>query len=122
MQERRKFIRVNDYLKISFKLVNGFLGSSSQSDNLSEGGIQLPVDTRFEKGTILEIKENAAEWDKPIEAVGEIAWFREVSNSRHPFLVGIKFIKIIPSALEKIRKHVNKLRIQGPTGGVELWE
>jgi len=118
MQEKRKYIRIADSLKISFRLLKGFLGSSSYSDNISEIGIQLPVDIRFDIGAVLELKILATEWSNSVDAIAEVVWFREQARSRHPFLVGLRFVKIDPLSQEKIRKHIEKLGKEGSAGGV----
>lgn len=118
MQEQRRYIRIAYSLKISFRLLKGFLGSSSDSDNISEGGIQLPIDIRFDIGDVLELKILASEWGKPVEAIAEVVWFKEQSHSRHPFLVGLRFVKIEPLSQEKIRKHIEKLSKKDEAGGV----
>jgi c-di-GMP-binding flagellar brake protein YcgR len=118
MEERRKIIRISASMTISYRVMRGFILSSSRSKDISAGGICLPTWHRFEPGVALELKIYLTEFSKPIEAIGEVVWLNEKNDIRFPYLLGIKFVKIDEADRDKIKDHIKK-SIEVKTKGVK---
>ena len=109
MEEKRKYIRVDDTIKVWFRIIEPPAGhGTSLSKNISEGGIALLTNQQLEKGTVLELWINLKEMANPIIATGKVAWLKDNYSDKHPFLVGIKFIKISPSDYDKFKNYLRK--------------
>jgi len=109
MDERRKYIRIDNSLSVSYRVLKGYLTSSSRSRNISEGGICLPINHKFDPGVVLALKIQILEWDISIRAVGELVWVKKLKDETFTFLTGIKFIQIDPEEYAKLRKYITKL-------------
>lgn len=110
MEERRQFIRINKSLIVRYQVLKDFLqASSSESKDISEGGIRLPVAKRFIPGIILKLWIRLEEISEPIIAVGEVLWLKDISGSGLPYEVGIKFIKIDSGDRSRLYNYVSKL-------------
>ncbi len=110
MKERRHYIRINKAFSVSYRVLKDFLTSSSHSRNISEGGICLPIYHRFEPGVVLALKIAILEFNISIKAIGEVVWFKEVNDAKHPFWVGIKFVEISDSDQNKLRSYIDKVK------------
>jgi len=109
MAELRKYIRVNKNIHVTYSIVNQILKSSARSQDVSEGGICIPSKLRFDKGIVLALDISLPGEGKPIKAQGEVVWLREVNNFRFPFMLGVKFVSIDSSDLDKIRDFIQRL-------------
>ncbi len=109
MDERRKYVRIDNALSVSYRELKGFFTSSSRSRNISEGGICLPIHHKFDPGVVLALKINIIEWGVFIKAVGELVWVEELKDGTFTFLTGIKFIQIDPEGYVKLRRYITKL-------------
>ncbi len=109
MEDKREYIRIDDTIKVWFRIIEPAAGhGTSLSKNISEGGIALPTNQRLEKDTILELWINLERTAKPIIATGKVAWLKENTPSKYPFLIGIKFIRISPSDYDKLKSYLRK--------------
>jgi Tfp pilus assembly protein PilZ len=106
MENLRKYPRVDKSLDISYQRLRDFTRTSSRSKNISEAGIRLPVFQRFEAGTSLKLVINFQDYAKPVEAIGEVVWFKESGERQYPFEIGIKFVQIKPEELKRLTQHL----------------
>lgn len=109
MEDRRKYFRIDNALSVSYRILKGYLISSSHSRNVSEGGICLPMHQKFDPGVVLALKIHILEWDVSIKAVGEVVWLIEKMERDYTFLAGIKFIEIDPEGYNKFRRYIIKV-------------
>lgn len=97
MQEKRKYIRIEAPVVVTYKL-----GGSSTSTkktvtrDFSEGGIRFPVYEKLKIGTPLELYIETPFDTMPIAATGQIVWLNALSTKegREIYDVGVKFIKM----------------------------
>jgi len=109
MLERRKFVRINEFLKIGYKVIGPLdIRNIHLSDNISGVGVRLPVNHRMTNGTMLDLAIYLAESSLPIPATGEVVWLANKKDQYFPYVVGIKFIKINPADQEKILNFIHK--------------
>ena len=109
MSEQRKNIRIDEQLRVTYQVIyppDGHGGSSSK--NISEGGICLPTQQRLQAGMILELSIHITEDANPIVATGEVIWLRDKEESRFPYSMGLKFVKIDPADRDKVFEYIRK--------------
>lgn len=68
----------------------------------------MPIYQRFDVGVVLGLKIKFLEFDISIRAIGEIVWIKEIHEVNFPFLIGVKFIEIEPSAYDRLRDYIKK--------------
>jgi c-di-GMP-binding flagellar brake protein YcgR len=110
MDERRKEVRIDKLLSISYRISKGLLKSTSSTRNVSQVGLCLPVFQRLDPGIVLEMEMKLLEYRRPITASGEVVWIREnPDNKQYSFEAGIGFIKIESIGKNGITKISEKL-------------
>ncbi len=109
MGEKRKYIRINECLTLSYRILESIRETASFSKNISEGGICFLALQRFQPGVILELKIELAALTKPILVVGEVRWCVQRKDCRFPFEVGIKFIKTDSASLHQFQWYLRNL-------------
>ncbi|MDD3296457.1 MAG: PilZ domain-containing protein [Candidatus Omnitrophica bacterium] len=120
MKERRQHIRINDSLKVSYQVIKSFRLVVTQSKDVSEGGISLPILQRLSPGMVIDLEIYLSDSQKPIKATGEIMWLKEIKDLKFPYMVGIKFLKIDSASLNRIRTYVlKKLNKEKEVGWIE---
>lgn len=106
MEERRKYIRIDKALSLSYEILESFLRPSCRSKDISEGGIRLRIFQRLAPGTALKLWIYLRDFEQPILAVGEVAWLQKQNDKEYPFEVGIRFIEINSSDRDKLSKYI----------------
>jgi len=109
MKERRKYIRIAESLIVGYRLLKELRGVTTSSKDISEGGMRMPILHKIKAGFFLELDIYLSEHSKPIMAVGEIIWVNEKKGQKFPFEAGIKFTKINPTALGKLRCYIRRV-------------
>ncbi len=113
MQERRRRIRINASLVVSYRLLNTVFTTASRSKNISVTGICLPFPQRLEAGRCIDLEIQLLDFSDPIKVTGKVIWLKEISAAEFPFQLGIEFIAIKPAAQDKLLQHIVK---EGPPG------
>ncbi|MFH1363665.1 MAG: PilZ domain-containing protein [Candidatus Omnitrophota bacterium] len=108
MEERRKTIRITESFKVDYQVVKSFRMVSSRSQDISEGGICLPVLQRLQPKMVLDLEIYLEGDKKPIKAVGEVVWLKDIKDLKFLYLSGIKFIKIAPEAASRLKSYIDK--------------
>ncbi|MBU1122594.1 MAG: PilZ domain-containing protein [Candidatus Omnitrophota bacterium] len=109
MIERRKFVRLKDSLKITYKGIGAdSVEKGSLIGDLGGGGVSIPVANRIKPGTILELEIYLPKREKPIVAVGEVVWLTVREDIQFPFLVGVKFSSMDPFDRGNILNYIAK--------------
>jgi len=118
MQERRRYIRVNKSTIVRFKIPRNYLGMSSRSEDISEGGLRLTVLQRLEPGMLMELNFYLQEATEPIKTKARVVWQDERKNIYFPFAIGMQFVDITPLDRAKIRDYVNKVSAEAKSIGI----
>ena len=113
MQERRRKIRINASLVVSYRLLNTVFKTASRSKNISVTGICLPFPQRLESGRFIDLEIQLLDFSDPIKVTGKVIWLKEVSAAEFPFQLGVEFVSITAVAQEKLLQHIVK---EGPPG------
>ena len=115
-KERRKSIRINTEIDVSYDVVSGekSLKRSSITRNISLGGMNLALNEKLAPGTILHFELNIPESSKPIFAQGEAVWAKEISEKfikqkeQRLFATGVKFTQVKPGDEAILRNFINQ--------------
>ena len=107
MIERRRFVRLHDSLKISYKIIGQTdIVSEQFTDNISGVGISFPLRHRMDPGSIVELTIQIPGHPKLISAVGEVIWLNHRQEAVFPFVVGIRFSKVSEDEQEELKGYV----------------
>ena len=107
MPESRKSVRINESFRVAYQVVKSFRMVSSQSRDISVDGICFPVLQHLEPKMILDLEIYLEGSSKPIKAVGEVVWIKEIKDLKFLYLCGIKFIKINPEGANQLKTYIN---------------
>ncbi len=119
MQERRKYIRVNEDLTIGYQVLKSFRRVTSHSEDISGGGIRLPVLQPLQPGMVLELEFRLPKENKIFKVVGEVAWQDRLEGMNFKYIVGIKFKDIDENIRNRIVNYVKDKAGDGPFGLIE---
>ena len=110
MEERRKYIRLIESLKIIYTIVDPPppLKKGCLSEDIGGGGLRFSVEHRLSKGDTLELEIWLPRQVDSIRAVGEVVWVRESQDVTFKYIVGIQFVEIDPLQRGKILNYVRK--------------
>ena len=85
-KERRRYVRISDSLRISYRLAADALRTNCRSTDISEGGIRFSLYEKLEIGDTLKLEIQLKDSVEPLYAVGRIAWTAsEASDKEYPF-------------------------------------
>ena len=121
-KDRRKSLRINTKLDVSYEVVSDgrTLKHTSVSRNISAGGINLALNEKLVPGTTLYLQLNIPQSPKAIFAYGQIVWAEEISGKfsgqggERLFSTGIKFTHVKPGDATALRDFINQ-RIRNVT-------
>jgi len=110
-EERRKFVRLNTWVDITYKkktsdrkLEDSLLRGAK---NISQGGICLIAYEPLKVGDILELQIYLPDQPIPIEVVGKVVWVQEFFIGDYKrYDVGVEFIEISEEKRNLIGKYV----------------
>ena len=75
--------------------------------DISEGGLQLSMNTKIRVGTILNMVINLVEKNQDLPVVGKVVWARPIPGYRGGYRVGVAFQEVNPDYLETLRDLVS---------------
>jgi c-di-GMP-binding flagellar brake protein YcgR len=85
--------------------------TTTQSRDISEGGVRLILWDRFENGTLLKLKFLLPGFNRIIVATGQIVWTQEVATvdakTKKTYDAGIEFIYVDSEDRKKITEYVS---------------
>jgi len=81
---------------------------TSNSKDVSEGGIRLPVLQHLQAKTVLDLEIYLDQSGKPIRATAEVVWCKKIEAIGFSFMAGIKFLEIDPPARTKLHTFISK--------------
>lgn len=106
MENRRKHVRINKSLEVSFHKAKDFLRSGARNKDISESGICLPTAQYFPVGSILEVEISLVDFKAPVKVVARVMWVAKKDNSQFPFEVGLEFLEILPAQRDMLRDYI----------------
>ncbi|MEE9394797.1 MAG: PilZ domain-containing protein [Planctomycetota bacterium] len=104
--EKRRFLRLKDYFKVTFRITDDFGTVADNADlhvgyskDLSLGGVGFVTDIDMERGQVVAASISIPEIDTPVEFIGEVV--RSIPLSDNRFEVAFKFL---PFGLDEDRR------------------
>ena len=104
---QRRMRRVPCHFSMSIR--NGEKVYTSQTLDISHGGIFLATEEMLQIGELIDMKFQLPDSDHPVEAVGRVAWQSTGAQRGTPIGFGVKFSRIDPSDLQLIVDYVNRV-------------
>ena len=94
--ERRRYPRIPISLPVNYSVVsNSEVELQSDTEDISGGGMRLPVKEEFGIGALLKEKLELLRKQKDISLQARVVWITPVQNDRaNPFRAGLEFINI----------------------------
>ena len=94
--ERRRFIRIEGPIEVSYVSQNSSTIRSITAKNISADGFRFEThDKDLSESGVIEMTINLPETANPVHTKGRVAWKKKISlEDRAPFDVGIEFIEI----------------------------
>ena len=108
MQEKRLSIRVKVCLKVAYQVVKSFRRVISYTEDISEGGMRLPIIQRLDSGIALEGEVHLPSSRKPLIFKVKVVWLKETGRPQLPFMAGINFMDASSEFREEMRRYTLK--------------
>ena len=112
MEDRRRAIRKDANLRISFRKMKNYLFSGSRVKNISEVGICMPVNINFPVTSLLEVEIVFDEINTSMFALARVVRTVERNNkqnkTRYRFDIGLEFLSLSPEKQNILRDYINR--------------
>ena len=113
-KDRRRHVRFKDKLEVSYELAKKpKLKNTGHTVDISEGGLKILVDEKFEKGAILGLTIVSPKNGKSTKVEGEVAWSEEIDGTdpsgRRLFYSGIRFLAIKEPSGASLIEYIHSL-------------
>ncbi|MBI4436910.1 MAG: PilZ domain-containing protein [Candidatus Omnitrophica bacterium] len=114
MEEKRKYVRLDTRLKITYTILKDRKNSSlsTETKDISGGGIRLFLAEPVPVQSLLKLTIHLPEDPQPIVAIGRVVWTEEFSilhsqqTEGKVLEAGIEFVEIEPKERDRIIKYV----------------
>jgi len=111
MQERRRFVRLDTRLVVSYAIVPPTAAQESVTKDIGGGGVCLFVNEPLKPGTRLQIDLTLPGRERPIRFLGEVVWCESyevigATQRARSIEAGVKFLQINPADQQTIMQHV----------------
>ena len=111
MEERRRFVRLDTRLDVSYAVQPAGTVQHTSSKDIGGGGICLFADHVLEPGTCLKVSMKLPGRERPITFTAEVVWSElyEIigkTERQRAVEVGVRFLDIAPQDHEAIMQHV----------------
>ena len=118
MEERRRFVRLDTRLEMSFTEIPSGVKRKTVSKNLSGGGLCLVTEKDIAPGTQLQVAMTLPDQEQPVNFTAQVVWCEPYEvigkTQRHRAAeVGAKFVDISPKDYQAILQHVI-LKLKAP--------
>jgi hypothetical protein len=123
MEERRKFIRIIEALKISYKVMVPPDGTGEcLTKNVGEGGISFTVQQKLNPGDVLELEISIPTVTSSVKATGQVVWVKEIKKFNLRYMMGVKFIVISPFERDEVLHYIREKLGSGRSDEVGWFE
>ena len=110
-EERRRYSRISNSLRINYQIANDALRSNCRSADISEAGIRFSLYQKLRIGTTLKLGIYLQGSTEPVLAIGTVVWTKETPGKEYPFEAGIEFNVFAHSFLNEIKTHIQSITI-----------
>lgn len=104
--ERRSEERLQTALSVFYASSQNSRVGSSNSTNVSGGGIQLVLPEKFPLGAELDLEFSVSERERPFRIVGQVVWMSEIPPEEgiRLFRTGLRFVKMDRKEAERLKR------------------
>ena len=115
MIEKRKFIRLNAAIGVTYKLIKKHKRQKellSLVKDIGGGGIRIQAKEDLRPGDLLKVDIEIPHLSESIEAMGEVIWFSKTKDRGHEQKeAGVRFRDMDSTDLHKILEYVHSIGI-----------
>ena len=117
MEERRKFVRLDTRLDVTYTIVQSGQTKQAVTKDIGGGGICLFTEQILPPGTRLQVAMKLPNAEQPVHFIGEIVWsepYEVIGKAvrRRAVEAGVRFVEIAPKDQASVMQHVI-LNLQG---------
>lgn len=111
MEERRRFVRLDTRLEVSYSVLPSGGPRQTVSKDISGGGICLFADRVLPLGTRMQVEMRLPGREQPVHFTAEVMWSEQYevigrTQRDRAVEVGVRFVEIAPQDREAILQHV----------------
>lgn len=111
MEERRKFVRLDTRLEVSYTVLPAEQAKRTLTKDIGGGGVCLFADKPLPAGTRLQVAMRLPEREAPVHFTGEVVWSEQYEvigkeERQRAVEIGVRFLEIAPKDLEAVFQHV----------------
>ncbi len=97
--KRREHPRFNVGVKVAYSIISDpavtpYMYGSTETLNISEGGMSISIDYKVQVPIMIQLNIQAPQAKYPLSVLGKIIWCRQ--DTFNKYIVGIKFIGALP--------------------------
>lgn len=118
MEERRRFVRLNARLPVTYLILPSGTRQHSTTKNLGGGGISFYAEKALRSGTHLQMALTLPDREEPAHFTAEVTSSVQYATagkggSRRSVEVGVRFLEIAPKDQEAVMEYVTR-HLQSP--------
>ena len=111
MEERRKFVRLDTRLPVTYQVMRGPASKVSLSSDIGGGGVCLFLSEPLKAGTLLRIEVTLPDQPRAIAFTGEVIWCEQYemigkTQRERSVEAGVRFVQVEPQDQQAIMRHV----------------
>lgn len=121
MQERRKFVRLDTRLPVTYEVMPGSPSQPSVTKDIGGGGVCVFLKEPLKPGARLRVKIKLPDQEAAIEFTAEIAWceqYEVIGKTRRERSIeaGVRFLEVDPADQQALMRHcILQLKPHQPT-------
>lgn len=107
-KERRKFIRLNVYHLVKYKLASQgkWQTAIASISDISAGGVCLRAEEKIAKGSILQVSINFPQLSSPVFCSAKVVWMKKIGKANR-FEMGLEFFEIEDLLRQEITRRID---------------
>jgi len=111
MEERRRFVRLDTRLEVTYTVLPGTHARQAVTKDIGGGGICFFADSELKPGDRLQVTMKLPGREQPANFTAEVIWCEpyEVigkAGRQRSIEVGVRFLEIAPQDQEAVMQHV----------------
>lgn len=94
VEEKRKYLRLNNALEIEYTMPNSDKKYSATTKDISAVGLRISTPQKLEEGSIIEVTLKLPNTQSAVHVSGHVAWSKKPTPEDKLFESGVEFSKI----------------------------
>ena len=120
MEERRKYVRIPEDARISYRCIPKTKMDEYKTKDISQGGIRFLVRELIPKGSYLNIRIALPGALGSLELMGKLVWIKSIPRSSE-YEVGVQFVDMPAHAAQRLISYIKNFLKTGLSLD-EFWE